>query len=68
MESCHARWRGARFAYDVSLSGPRLYVASGLDGVTVLDAGGAKLTVLGLTLFGKRLRMLPTVAEPTTTS
>jgi hypothetical protein len=41
-------WTGERFSYDVSLIGGRLYVASGLDGVTVLDASGSSIRVLGL--------------------
>ena len=43
-----AAWHGERFAYDVSLVGTRAFVASGLDGVTVLDASGGPLRVLGL--------------------
>ena len=43
-----AGWTGERFAYDVSLVGGRLFVASGLDGVTVLDATGSALRVRGI--------------------
>jgi len=42
------RWSGARFAYDVSLAWRRLYVASGVEGVYVLDTGGSGLQVEGL--------------------
>jgi hypothetical protein len=42
------RWTGARFAYDVSLAWRRLYVASGVEGVYVLDTGGAGLKTEGL--------------------
>ena len=35
-----ARWNVARFVYDVSFGGRRLYAASGIEGVYVLDAGG----------------------------
>jgi hypothetical protein len=41
------RWTGARFAYDVSLAWRRLYVASGVEGVYVLDTGDG-LKVEGL--------------------
>lgn len=43
-----ARWTGARFAYDVSLSGRRLFVASGVEGVYVLDTEDPGLATEGL--------------------
>jgi len=43
-----ARWKGARFAYDVSLVGSRLLVAAGVDGVYVLEVGASDVSVLGL--------------------
>ncbi len=41
-------WNGARFAYDVSLVGTRLYVAAGVEGVYVLDVSGTEIATLGL--------------------
>jgi len=43
-----SRWTGARFVYDVSFAGPRLFAAAGIEGVYVLDASSSPLTVLGL--------------------
>jgi hypothetical protein len=43
-----ARWTGARFAYDASFAGDRLYVAAGLEGVYVLTLRGSGVTVAGL--------------------
>jgi len=43
-----ARWNVARFVYDVSFGGRRLYAASGIEGVYVLDAGGRQLVTEGL--------------------
>jgi hypothetical protein len=43
-----ARWNVARFVYDVSFGGRRLYAASGIEGVYVLDAGGQQLVTEGL--------------------
>ena len=43
-----ARWTGARYVYDVSLAGSRLYVAAGVEGVYVLGASGSTLRTLGL--------------------
>ncbi len=42
------RWSGARFAYDVALTADRLFVASGIDGVTVLGTEGSELVPVGL--------------------
>jgi hypothetical protein len=42
------KWTGARFAYDVSFAGSRLYVASGVEGLYVLDVSGAEPRTLGL--------------------
>ncbi len=42
------RWSGARFAYDVALTADRLFVASGIDGVTVLGTAGSELVPIGL--------------------
>lgn len=41
-------WSDARFAYDVSLSPRRLFVAAGNEGLYVLDASGGSRLVLGL--------------------
>jgi hypothetical protein len=41
-------WTGARFSYDVSLGGDRLFVAAGPEGVYVLDAGGSAPRVIGI--------------------
>lgn len=41
-------WSGARFAYDVSLAGDRLYVAAGPEGVYVLNIASGAPTTLGL--------------------
>jgi hypothetical protein len=38
---------GARFAYDVSLAGTRMFVAAGPEGLYVLDVSG-DMTVVGL--------------------
>jgi hypothetical protein len=43
-----ARWTGARFAYDVTFSPTRLFVAAGGDGVYVLDPNGGAGLVIGL--------------------
>lgn len=43
-----ATWSGARFAYDVSLAGSRLFVAAGPEGLYVLDITAAEPVVLGL--------------------
>ena len=42
------RWTDARYVYDVSLAGERMYVASGIEGVFVLDVSGAEPSVIGL--------------------
>jgi hypothetical protein len=42
------RWTGARFAYDVSFAWRRLYVASGVEGVYVLDVSGSQPVTEGL--------------------
>jgi hypothetical protein len=41
-------WQGARYAYDVSLAGSRLFVAAGPEGVYILDLSTPEPTVLGL--------------------
>ncbi|HUF31562.1 MAG TPA: hypothetical protein VMM77_12995 [Gemmatimonadaceae bacterium] len=41
-------WAGARFAYDLSLAGARLFVAAGPEGLYVLEVSGGELRVLGL--------------------
>ncbi|MFN2400021.1 MAG: hypothetical protein ABR543_15485 [Gemmatimonadaceae bacterium] len=41
-------WTAARFAYDVSLVGSRLFVAGGPDGMYVLDVGGPSPRNIGL--------------------
>jgi hypothetical protein len=46
--SIRERWMGARFAYDVALTESRLFVASGIDGVTVLGTTGSVLQTIGL--------------------
>lgn len=43
-----AHWTTARFAYDVSLDGTRLFVAAGPEGVYVVDVSGAALRTIGL--------------------
>ncbi|MGI9077884.1 MAG: hypothetical protein ACR2G6_11260 [Gemmatimonadaceae bacterium] len=43
-----SHWTGARFSYDVSLVGRRLFVASGPEGLYVLDISGAAPSVIGL--------------------
>ena len=43
-----ADWHGARYVYDISLAGDRLYVAAGVEGVYVLSVAGDRLTTLGL--------------------
>jgi hypothetical protein len=43
-----ARWTGTRFVYDVSLFQDRLYAASGVEGVYVIDVGGTAPVVIGL--------------------
>jgi hypothetical protein len=43
-----ADWHGARYVYDVSLTGDRLFVAAGVEGVYVLSIAGERLTTLGL--------------------
>lgn len=42
-----AVWEGARFVYDMSLAGPRMFVAAGPEGLYVLDISGEPV-VLGL--------------------
>jgi hypothetical protein len=42
------RWNGTRFAYDVALTNDRLFVATGIDGVSVLSNTGPELTAIGL--------------------
>jgi hypothetical protein len=42
-----AEWNGARFAYDVSLAGMRMFVAAGPEGLYVLDVSGDPV-VIGL--------------------
>lgn len=42
------RWSGTRFAYDVALTNDRLFVATGIDGVSVLSTTGPELTAVGL--------------------
>jgi hypothetical protein len=42
------RWMGARFVYDASFAGERLFVAGGLEGVYVLALTSSTPTVLGL--------------------
>jgi hypothetical protein len=42
------RWSGARFVYDVALTEDRLFIASGIDGVTVLGTTGSELVPVGL--------------------
>jgi len=42
------RWAGARFSYDVSLVGRRLFVAGGPEGVYVLDLSTSVPSVVGL--------------------
>ena len=41
-------WHGARYVYDVSLAGDRIYVAAGVEGVYVLSNADDHLTTLGL--------------------
>jgi hypothetical protein len=41
-------WTGSRFVYDVSLVGTRLYAASGVDGLYVLDVSSQHVETLGL--------------------
>jgi hypothetical protein len=41
-------WTRARFAYDVSLDGSRMFVAAGPEGVYVVDVSGAKPRTIGL--------------------
>ncbi|MBC7790963.1 MAG: hypothetical protein H7Z74_13535 [Anaerolineae bacterium] len=41
-------WAGARFSYDVSLVGRRLFVAGGPEGLFVLDVSGQQPRVVGL--------------------
>ncbi len=43
-----ARWAGARYVYDVSFAGQRLFVAAGVEGVYVVSTAGVRLTTLGL--------------------
>ena len=42
------RWTGARFVYDVAITGERVYVGCGPEGVFVLDASAAPLRTVGL--------------------
>jgi hypothetical protein len=44
----HAAWTVARFAYDVSLEGKRMFVAAGPEGVYVCEFHGTHLITLGL--------------------
>ncbi|HEX4936915.1 MAG TPA: hypothetical protein VFV33_27220, partial [Gemmatimonadaceae bacterium] len=43
-----ARWRDARFVYDVALAGDRLYVGAGPEGVFVVDASIVPPRTIGL--------------------
>lgn len=43
-----AHWTTARFAYDVSLDGTRLFVAAGPEGVYVVDVSGSTPRTIGL--------------------
>lgn len=43
-----ARWTGARFVYDVALTGDRLYAGAGPDGVFVIDASTVPPRTIGL--------------------
>jgi len=44
----HAPWTAARFAYDVSLDGKRMFVAAGPEGVYVCEFHDTRLITLGL--------------------
>ena len=44
----HAPWTLARFAYDVSLDGKRMFVAAGPEGVYVCEFHDSRLITLGL--------------------
>jgi hypothetical protein len=41
-------WTVARFAYDVSLAGDRMFVAAGPDGVYVVDLKQSALLTIGV--------------------
>jgi hypothetical protein len=43
-----ARWTGARFVYEASLAGDRLYAAAGPEGVFVIDVSTVPLHTIGL--------------------
>ena len=43
-----ARWTGARFVYDVALTGDRLYAGAGPEGVFVIDATTVPPRTIGL--------------------
>jgi hypothetical protein len=43
-----ARWSGARFVYDVALTGDRLYAGAGPEGVFVIDASTRPPRTIGL--------------------
>jgi hypothetical protein len=43
-----ARWRGARFVYDASFAGTRLYAGAGPEGVFVIDASTLPPRTIGL--------------------
>ena len=43
-----ARWTSARYVYDVSFAGQRLFAASGVEGVYVVSTAGDRLTTIGL--------------------
>jgi hypothetical protein len=43
-----ARWAGARFVYDATLTGDRVYAGAGPEGVFVIDASSVPLRTIGL--------------------
>jgi hypothetical protein len=43
-----ANWTDARFAYDVSIDGPRLFVAAGPEGVYLVNISGDAAKTIGL--------------------
>jgi hypothetical protein len=42
------RWTTARFVYDVAFAGGRLFAASGVEGLYVIDPTGSQLVTVGL--------------------
>jgi len=42
------RWTTARFVYDVAFAGGRIFAASGVEGLYVIDASSSELTTVGL--------------------